>query len=416
MKRRTFGATWWGKAWLDALENRARLDPNRLPRGRTYARTGRVQSVVLEQGQILGSVRGSRVLPYAVRVRIRTFSADEWDRLLAAIAAKSGHAAALLDGELEPGIVADARAVGIELLPAAGELLPRCSCPDWADPCKHSAAVCYLVADELDKDPFALLELRGRKRDEVLADLRRLRSGSGANGRSAVRSRRAAGDQEVGDGNNDGGVLAADAWRRPLGALPAEPHPPATPGRPAPWPADPPPGIGFTAAGLSAVARDAITRAWHLARGEGRSELDLSEESDLARRAALALSAADGIGPGIGPVAELAGRAGLPPAILVARAHAWRYGGEAGLRVLDEGRWRPPTSIMVAARQVLIEARGASRGLSVDGNRVTLDGVVQLRLGRDGSWYRFEKRSGRWQLAAPPAEEVDELLRPTSAP
>src|ERR1700736_2703390 len=189
MKRRTFGGTWWGKAWLDALENRARLDPNRLPRGRTYARTGRVQSVVLEQGQITASVRGSRVLPYAVRVRIRTFSGEEWDRLLAAIAAKAGHAAALLDGELEPGIVSDARAVGIELLPAAGELQPRCSCPDWADPCKHSAAVCYLVADELDEDPFALLELRGRRRDEVLAALRRLRSGSGpdaARGRGRV--------------------------------------------------------------------------------------------------------------------------------------------------------------------------------------------------------------------------------------
>jgi hypothetical protein len=70
---------------------------------------------------------------------------------------------------------------------------------------------------------------------------------------------------------------------------------------------------------------------------------------------------------------------------------------------------------MVAARQALVEARGDSRGLSIDDNRVTLHGVVQLRLGRDGRWYRFEKRSGRWELAAPAAEEIEELLqtRPT---
>jgi uncharacterized Zn finger protein len=177
MKRRTFGTTWWAKAWLDALEHRARLDPNRLPRGRTYARTGRVPSIRLEPGRITGSVRGSRPTPYAVHVGIRTFSTSEWQRLLAAIAARAGHAAALLDGELAPGILADARDVGIELLPGPGELKPRCSCPDWADPCKHSAAVCYLVADELDKDPFSLLELRGKRKDEVLAALRRLRQG-----------------------------------------------------------------------------------------------------------------------------------------------------------------------------------------------------------------------------------------------
>jgi uncharacterized Zn finger protein len=405
VKRRTFGATWWGKAWLDALENRARLDPNRLPRGRTYARTGRVRSVSLQRGEIVASVRGSRVTPYAVRVRIRMLSADEWDRLLVAIAAKAGHAAALLDGELEPGIVADARAVGIELLPAAGELQPRCSCPDWADPCKHSAAVCYLVADELDEDPFALLELRGRQRDEVLAGLRRLRSAASAGSGGAV----AVASPAV----SDPGVPAAEAWRRLLAPLPAGPHPPATPGRPAPWPADPPSGVGISAAGLLALAQDAIGRAWQLSRGEGTSALDLDEESDLARRAAVAVVAAVAGSPS---VAELAARAGVPTAELIRRAAAWRHAGQAGLRVLAEGRWRPPTSVMVAARYALVSARGSSRGLSIDGNRLTLDGAVQLRLGRDCSWYRFEKRSGRWELAAPAAEEIEELLGARSIP
>src|SRR3954469_15533337 len=95
-----FGTTWWGGAWIDALEHRARLDPNRLPRGRTYARKERVLMMVVARGEVRASVRGSRPSPYAVRVRVREFTAAEWDRVLEAIAAKAAHAAALLDGEL----------------------------------------------------------------------------------------------------------------------------------------------------------------------------------------------------------------------------------------------------------------------------------------------------------------------------
>jgi uncharacterized Zn finger protein len=396
MKRRTFGATWWAKAWLDALENRARLDPNRLPRGRTYARTGRVQSIQLEPGQIVASVRGSRVTPYVVRVQIRTFTDDEWSLLLAAIVAKAGHAAALLDGELEPGIVDDARAVGIELLPGPGELRPRCSCPDWADPCKHSAAVCYLVADELDVDPFSLLELRGRRREELLAGLRRLRRGDAgrAGGSGAARNPH--------DGPDRAGVPATEAWRRTLAVLPAEPHPPASPGRPAPWPVDPPGGAGVSAAGLLAVTRDAVGRAWLLARGEGGSGLALSAEADLARRADVALGTEDWAG--------LVSASRVPSSELARRAVAWRHGGSAGLQVLDEGRWRPPSSVMVPAREAVVAARGHGRGVAVDGNRVTVDAVAQFRLGRDGRWYGFEKRSGRWGLAQSPAEDIEDLL------
>src|SRR5205807_2391912 len=83
-----------------------------------------------------------------------------------------GHAAALLDGELPPEIADDAAGAGLDLLPGGGEVGPRCDCPDDADPCKHSAAACYLLADTLDADPFALFLLRGRTRDQVLAGLR----------------------------------------------------------------------------------------------------------------------------------------------------------------------------------------------------------------------------------------------------
>jgi uncharacterized Zn finger protein len=178
--RRGFAASWWGLAWIDALENRARLDPNRLPRGRTYARQNRVHDLTVEPGLITARVAGSRRAPYRVTVRVRPFDAGEWDRLLDAVAGRAAHSAALLDGELTPDIVADAGGAGVELLPVAGEVQPRCSCPDWADPCKHSAAVCYLMGDRLDHDPFELLHVRGRPRDVVLADLRQRRAARGA--------------------------------------------------------------------------------------------------------------------------------------------------------------------------------------------------------------------------------------------
>ena len=172
-----FGQTWWGRAWLEALEQRARLDPDRLPRGREYARSGAVGELTLAPGEARARVRGRKTEPYQVRIRVRQFADDEWDRVLEAIAARLGHAAALLDGELPPEIADDAAGTGLDLLPGGGEVGPRCDCPDDADPCKHSAAACYLIADALDADPFALFLLRGRTRDQVLAGIRARRRG-----------------------------------------------------------------------------------------------------------------------------------------------------------------------------------------------------------------------------------------------
>ena len=122
-------------------------------------------------------VTGRRTQPYEVRVRVRQFTPDEWDRVLEAICARLGHAAALLDGDLPPDVADDVAATGLSLLPGPGEVGPRCTCPDEADPCKHSAAVCYLIADAFDADPFLVFLLRGRTRDEVLAGLRARRRG-----------------------------------------------------------------------------------------------------------------------------------------------------------------------------------------------------------------------------------------------
>lgn len=383
---RRFGATWWGRAWIEALEQRARLDPNRLPRGRTYARQDRARWVETRPGEILAAVQGTRRAPYRVRIGVRQFDEDEWERFLTAVAARAGHAAALLDGELEPGIVEDARAVGVELLPGPGDLKPLCSCPDWADPCKHAAAVCYLVADELDADPFALLTLRGRRRSEVLEALRRIRGAavSPATGTTPTA---------------DAGMRASEAWSRPLGDLPHLPPPRSRPGSPAFWPSDPPADAPFTAEGLERLVVDAARRAWSVYQGEGSTGLADDYDTDLIRRAAE-------MGSDAWPA--LAAATGEDPRRLARRAVAWQVAGAAGAGAVTQPLWRPDTRVMAAAREALVTAGAPASRVRVRLNTLTVDDV-QIRLGTDGQWWRFERRGGAWELAAPPASEPDDL-------
>lgn len=375
--RRPFGASWWGRAWVDALEQRARLDPNRLPRGRSYARSGAVGTLTLAAGEITADVQGSRRAPYTVRVRVRPFSKEEWDRVLNALAAEIGHTAALLEGELPPGVSDDVRSVGLDLLPGAGELQPRCSCPDWADPCKHAAAVCFLVADALDADPFGVLLLRGLGREEVLAGLRSRRHAN-ASVPPSVPSL---------EPEQDVGVLAKGAWARDLQPLPAAPPPPRRPGRPAVLAADPPPGSGVDLAALRALASDAAGRALALVHGGDSPGLELTEQQDLARRAALLL-AGDERNADSSAFDDLARRAGLPGRELLRCALAYRDGGVEGLAVLDDA-WEPDSVQLALGHSLLGPGASARR------NRVTL-GERQLRLGRSGRWYPFRKDRGSW--------------------
>jgi hypothetical protein len=403
---------------VDALEQRARLDPNRLPRGRTYARTGAVGELEVRAGAIVAAVQGSRPKPYKVTVRVRTYSDKEWDRTLAALASRVGNLAALLDGEMPPAVADDLATAKIDLLPGAGELQPRCSCPDWADPCKHSAAVCYLVADTLDADPFLLFLMRGRDRDALLAGLRARRAAAGGDGAgNGARGRRAqpgpAGARDPGPGPEqatawafDPGVDAREAWARWAtvaadGAppAPAVPLPPPRPGRPTVLAVDPPPGSGLTSASLRQLAGDAAQRAWELAHGERSTGLELSPGADLARRGAAMLGPAGEQGD----LAELASMAGVPARDLLNQALAWRDGGSEGLFVLQED-WDAGREPMMRGRALLGERATVRR------NRATL-ADRQLRLGRDGRWYPF-RRSGRgaggalWTPDGAPVEPV----------
>jgi uncharacterized Zn finger protein len=395
-----FGRTWWGVAWVEALEQRARLDPNRLPRGRDYARSGAVGELTLAPGEARAQVQGRKTHPYEVRIRVRRFTDEEWDRVLTAISARLGHAAALLDGELPPQIAEDAASAGLDLLPGGGEIGPRCSCPDEADPCKHSAAACYLVADVLDADPFVLLLLRGRTRDQVLAGVRARRRGAPGTAGSGVAGSGVAARVRGGAGRaDDDGVDARQAFdaSAPWAEIPAPPLPPARPGQPAALPVDPPAWRAGLGGDLLELAADAAARAWEMAVGLGADAgLGLGADADLARRAARALGT-----PAFGPIAA---RSGIASRELARQALAWRQGGLAGLELLH-GEWDPvaeePESadLLKAARGVLRSKTGEAE--SVAGNRVTA-GRLQLRLGRDLRWYPYARSDGDWEPSGPP--------------
>jgi hypothetical protein len=375
---------------VTALEERARLDPNRLPRGRSYARGGTVGELTIAPGEVRAAVQGRRVRPYQVRVRVRVLDAGEWDRVLDAIAAQVGHAAALLDGELLPEVADDVRSAGTDLLPGPGELQPRCSCPDWADPCKHAAAVCYLVAGALDADPFSLLLLRGRRRDEVLAALRARRRSVEAVTVPPDRSWSA----------TDPGVDAGQAYQRSLAPLPAPPLPPQRPGQPAVLPVDPPPGAGLRAEDLVALAADAAARAFQLATGSGDGGLSLDLEADLARRAAALL----GTGRGL---AALAASANMPPRELLRWAAAWQHADRGGLDALRK-TWQPAATDLAEGRAAL-ERLGGQGTVRAWRNRLTR-GRLQLRLGPNGLWYRLVRSGSAWVLDGPPSPDPGALV------
>jgi uncharacterized Zn finger protein len=172
-----FGLTWWGQRWIAALEALGREYANRLPRGRTYARRGTVTDLAIEAGRVTARVAGSRPTPYRVGMDIPVFTDPQWTAAGHALARQLRHAAALLDGRMPEDIDETLDVVGLSLFPGPRDLATRCTCPDVANPCKHVAAVHYILARAFDTDPFLLPALRGRDRAALLAAIRAARSG-----------------------------------------------------------------------------------------------------------------------------------------------------------------------------------------------------------------------------------------------
>jgi uncharacterized Zn finger protein len=173
-RRGDIGETWWSRRFIAILES---FDfASRLERGRHYARRGQVLDLDVSPGVVEARVQGSRPRPYRVRLGVDTLSERDWSRAEAAMAGKAVFMARLLAGEMPREIEEAFAACELSLFPtASAQLSSSCSCPDWASPCKHVAAVFYLLAEEFDRDPFQVFRWRGRPREELLEHLAELR-------------------------------------------------------------------------------------------------------------------------------------------------------------------------------------------------------------------------------------------------
>jgi uncharacterized Zn finger protein len=170
-RRGAIGESWWSRRFLSAVESI--LSGGRLTRGRTYARQGQVIDLGIGAGLVVAQVQGSRRTPYGVQISMPAASDARWEAIVDALAAQAGYAARLLAGELPHEIEDVFAGAGVALFPERGShLTTSCTCPDWASPCKHAAAVCYLMAEAFDDDPFLLLAFRGREREALLDELR----------------------------------------------------------------------------------------------------------------------------------------------------------------------------------------------------------------------------------------------------
>lgn len=155
-----FGKTWWGKQWLQALSN---IDnSNRLPRGATYARKGAVMSIEVKSNVILSLVSGSSSRPYKIGIKVPEFSYTKQESFVNALIKKPYIVSKLLNRDLDPALLDIADEIGISVFPKRwSDLQMECSCPDYAVPCKHLAAVVYKISEVIDNNPFLVFDLHG---------------------------------------------------------------------------------------------------------------------------------------------------------------------------------------------------------------------------------------------------------------
>jgi uncharacterized Zn finger protein len=180
-QRGPMATTWWSRRFVEVLESYGL--GARMQRGRRYARAGQVVEVEVSPGIVAAQVQGSRPKPYLVTVGLTVPGDDQWASIVEAMQAKVGFVARLLDGEVPAELEEVFAAVGVPLFPARwSDVRARCTCPDWENPCKHIAAVLYVLADRLDGDPWLVLLLRGREREPLLEALSAGRARSPAAG------------------------------------------------------------------------------------------------------------------------------------------------------------------------------------------------------------------------------------------
>ncbi len=167
-RRGAFGASWWARRWIEVLES---FDIGaRLGRGRSYARSGQVLAIEVSEGAVKARVQGSRPTPYEVLIKVKTLSRAEWKKVGKRLGQEVLLTARLMAGEMPENIEEAFAAAGASLFPLTRrDLKTKCSCPDRSNPCKHIAAVYYLLGEEFDRDPFLIFKLRGMTREGLMA-------------------------------------------------------------------------------------------------------------------------------------------------------------------------------------------------------------------------------------------------------
>ena len=166
---------WWVQQWNDLL-NSYRFK-KRLERARKYAKEGNVLSIEFKGPEVLAKVQGTAPEPYELTLSIDPFTEEDWNYIVETMAQEAIYSAQLLAGEMPHNIEKVFTANGLSLFPfTLSDIRSRCSCPDPQNPCKHIGAVYYQLGDRFSEDPFVLFQLRGRSKEQILDNLRRLRS------------------------------------------------------------------------------------------------------------------------------------------------------------------------------------------------------------------------------------------------
>ncbi len=166
---------WWSQRWLELLDSYR--FKKRLERARNYARQGNILSIKFEGSKVLAQVQGTEPEPYKVSLSLEPFSDEQWGYAIETMSQQAIWAAKLLAGEMPQNMEQVFTANGLSLFPfTLSEVRSKCSCPDKANPCKHIGAIYYQLGDRFSEDPFVLFQLRGRTREEIIADLREFRA------------------------------------------------------------------------------------------------------------------------------------------------------------------------------------------------------------------------------------------------
>ncbi len=375
----------WGGKWLHRLETTATFTNESLERGRAYALHDWQLEVDLEPGKAEALARSGPRIRNRASIEVPVLSENEWSIVIGLIADSSARTAALLDHEIDPYILAEAKSEGVNLLPAPRSLKVNCSCRNWGELCKHSSAVVYLLADVFDEAPFDLLLWRGLPYEDLVERVHQRRSSTSEdasdNGTSTAAFTDTTPEVAPTDGSDEQQpaatrtespptltINALDAWNRTQTALPLTLVPPETAAVIPPYPSDAPANAPFTGPGLHSLVVDAVARAHRHLTGSAGADLELGTEPDLARRAALV--------EGTEHWSRLVLHSGRTSRELSTKADAWRIAGSAGVEIVE------------SSRDVL-----------------EINKFVQFRKNELAQWFRFEKVSGRWKLISGPAKD-----------